>query len=84
MKSVTLKNIPDETYARLRESAEKNRRSLQNEILVLLERFAPRRREEIEEEIRDLAALHRKMTRKGRIPPMAEIVADVREGRKWL
>jgi len=36
MLSLTLKNIPRELHARLRESAEKNRRSLNSEILVRL------------------------------------------------
>jgi F420-0:gamma-glutamyl ligase-like protein len=37
MLSLTLKNIPRELHARLRESAEKNRRSLNSEILARLE-----------------------------------------------
>ena len=37
MATLTLKNIPDELHARLRESAERNRRSLNSEILVRLE-----------------------------------------------
>lgn len=82
MKNHTLKNIPEATYARLKESAEKNGRSLNSEILMLLERFAPRRKEEIADEIRSMAAFHRKIARKGPAPPMEEIAADVREGRR--
>lgn len=82
MKSYTLKNIPDTTYARLKESAQKNRRTLNNEILMLLDRFAPRRKEEIEQEMKDMEAFHKKLARKSRVPALAEIVADVREGRK--
>ncbi|MCC6211229.1 MAG: Arc family DNA-binding protein [Burkholderiales bacterium] len=37
MLSLTLKNIPKKLHARLRESAEKNRRSLNSEILARLE-----------------------------------------------
>jgi hypothetical protein len=37
MATITLKNIPDELHARLKESAEKNRRSLNSEILIRLE-----------------------------------------------
>jgi len=37
MTTLTLKNIPEELHARLKESAEKNRRSLNSEILVRLE-----------------------------------------------
>ena len=35
--SITLKNIPDDLYQRLKASAEKNRRSLNSEMLVCLE-----------------------------------------------
>lgn len=38
MVTLTLKNIPDEVHARLKESAERNRRSLNSEILARLER----------------------------------------------
>ena len=37
MANLTLKNIPDELHAKLKDSAERNRRSLNSEILVLLE-----------------------------------------------
>ena len=37
MATITLKNIPDELHALLRKSAEKNRRSLNSEILMRLE-----------------------------------------------
>ena len=37
MLNLTLKNIPKDLHARLRESAEKNRRSLNSEILTRLE-----------------------------------------------
>jgi len=38
MLTLTLKNIPAHLHARLKESAEKNRRSLNSEILTRLER----------------------------------------------
>ena len=37
MSTLTLKNIPESLHAMLRESAEKNRRSLNSEILARLE-----------------------------------------------
>lgn len=37
MATLTLKNIPDELHALLKESAERNRRSLNSEILMRLE-----------------------------------------------
>lgn len=44
MLTLTLKNIPTHLHARLKQSAEKNRRSLNSEILTRLERdvAAPR------------------------------------------
>ena len=38
MLTLTLKNIPAHLHAKLKESAEKNRRSLNSEILIRLER----------------------------------------------
>jgi len=38
MPSLTLKNVPPELYGRLRETAQKNRRSLNSEAIVQLER----------------------------------------------
>ena len=38
MVTLTLKNIPEELHAMLKESAERNRRSLNSEILARLER----------------------------------------------
>ncbi len=35
--TLTLKNIPDEVYERLKASAESNRRSLNSEVIVCLE-----------------------------------------------
>lgn len=35
--TLTLKNIPDEVYERLKDSAESNRRSLNSEVIVCLE-----------------------------------------------
>lgn len=37
MATLTVKNIPDELHALLKESAERNRRSLNSEILIRLE-----------------------------------------------
>jgi hypothetical protein len=37
MATLTLKNIPEELHALLKESAERNRRSLNSEILIRLE-----------------------------------------------
>ena len=44
MATITIKNIPDELYARLRESAEMNRRSINSEVIVCIERGVASRR----------------------------------------
>jgi plasmid stability protein len=38
MATITVKNIPDDLYERLRRSAELNRRSINSEIIVCIER----------------------------------------------
>ena len=38
MYSITVKNIPDEVYEKLKRSARRNRRSINNEIILILER----------------------------------------------
>jgi plasmid stability protein len=49
MATVTVKNIPDEVYARLKKTAQQHRRSLNSEIIVCLEQVlgsTPARSEE--------------------------------------
>ena len=41
MASITVKNIPDELYARLKAVAESNRRSINGEIIVCIEQRDP-------------------------------------------
>ncbi len=38
MPSITVKNIPSDLYARLKQSAELNRRSINSEVIVCIER----------------------------------------------
>ena len=38
MRTLTIKNIPDDVYERLKQQAELNRRSLNSEVIVLIER----------------------------------------------
>ena len=51
MPAVTLKNIPDDLYARLKESARVHRRSLNSEILYCVERSLGPYRVDIEEQL---------------------------------
>jgi hypothetical protein len=65
MPSLTLKNIPDELYALLKQSAEMNRRSLNSEILVCIEKSVRSRRLSTQEllprarQLRELTADYR-------------------------
>lgn len=56
MATLTLKNIPDELHARLKESAERNRRSLNSEILIRLESAFSAPVVDVREELRRMKA----------------------------
>jgi plasmid stability protein len=38
MATITVKNIPDDVYERIKEQAKRNRRSINSEIIMLMER----------------------------------------------
>lgn len=82
MKSYTLKNIPDATYARLKESAEKKGTSINQEMLEILVRFAPPSKEEVEGEVTGLREWIEQLAKKGPTPTVDEIVEMVRESRR--
>ena len=46
MKTITVKSIPDDLYERLRQSAAENRRSINSEIIVCIERSVQSRKHE--------------------------------------
>jgi plasmid stability protein len=73
MTSLTIKKIPDEIYQRLKESARLNRRSLNSEAIVCLERSLGRRRRSVEE---TLAALERLHERLKDLPPLDDDLLD--------
>ncbi len=82
MKNLTIKNVPDDLHARLKNQARLNHRSLNSEILHRLaqtspnEEFDPVREEELLRQVREL---HKRW--KG--PPLTidEIEAAINEGR---
>lgn len=80
MATITLKNIPDELYKRLKQSAKANHRSLNSEIIYCAERFLTPQKIEVTEfikkarEVRKLTAQH-PMTKR-------EIDKAKKEGRK--
>lgn len=60
MATVTIKNIPDELYEKLKVSAKANRRSINNEVIMLIERAYQSHRptpDEIEAEAKRLREL---------------------------
>jgi plasmid stability protein len=61
MATLTIKNIPDDLYEKLKFSAEANRRSINSEVIVLIER-AFRSHKPSPEEIQERARRLREMT----------------------
>ena len=68
MPSFTLKNIPDELYARLKQSEVAHRRSINSEALVCLERALGGQRADPEPLLRRLDAVRRRL----RVPPLTD------------
>ena len=63
MRAITVKNIPDNLYQRLKQSATENRRSINSEILVCIERTVQSQKHE---GVNDTLARARKMRQKTR------------------
>ena len=59
MATVTVKNIPDELYERLRSVAEINRRSINSEIIMCIENNVISRRIDLEEVLENARQLRR-------------------------
>ncbi len=68
MPTITLKNIPDELYARLKESAADHRRSLNSEIIVRLEEAVLNSRIDPEAFLATADARRRRLS----LPPLTE------------
>ena len=62
MHIITLKKIPDELYERLKQSATENRRSINSEIIVCIERAVHSRRVSTPDEILSTARELRRKT----------------------
>jgi plasmid stability protein len=77
MPSLTIKGLPEELHERLKERADQNRRSMNDEVIVILERALLPSRRGAEEAIARAEALNREL---GRTFP--DIVNEAkREGR---
>ena len=61
MPTLTIKNLPPELYERLKQSAERNRRSLNREIIVCLEKALLERPREPEELLKRIAMLRKQL-----------------------
>lgn len=68
MPNITLKNIPDELYNKLKTSAQVNHRSLNSEILVCLEKTLDTHRVSLSERL----AIARKLRQKTAHAPITE------------
>lgn len=79
MPTLTVRDIPDRVYDRLRERAARNRRSMSGEIVTLLEQSLLPRRVDTEALIAEAVAFH------DRLPePLPDLVAEgKRAGRKY-
>lgn len=76
MASLTLKNIPDDLYESIKRNAAENRRSINSEIIVRLERSLKARRVDPEA---FLARVDRLRDRIGLPPLTDEILQEARE-----
>lgn len=61
MPSLTIKSLPEEVYTSLKKAAEKNRRSLNSEVIVSLQRSLAGSRPPTDEVIDSLRRWHKKL-----------------------
>lgn len=80
MPSLTIKRLPEGIYASLKMAAEKNRRSLNSEVIVSLQRGLAGSRPPKDEVIDSLRQWHKKLARLPRLTA-AEVNRARREGR---
>jgi plasmid stability protein len=67
MPTLTIKNMPEDVYQRLKESARRHRRSLNSEAIVCLERSLGRSHRGVEETLASLRLLHERLKN---LPPL--------------
>ena len=79
MKTLTIKNIPEDVYQKLKESAEANHRSISDEVIVILERALPSKPLDVEAWL-EKASLIRQLTA-GYRATAEEIEEAINEGR---
>lgn len=62
MRTITVKNIPDDIYDRLKQVAAENRRSINREVIVCIEESVENRKREGINDILDRARKYRRLT----------------------
>ncbi len=80
MPSLTIKRLPDEIYTSLKAAAARNRRSLNSEVIVSLQRSFVGSRPPAEEVIDSLRQWHRKLASLPRLT-MKDVERARRQGR---
>jgi plasmid stability protein len=73
MATLTLKNVPEKLVAALKDRAAQNRRSLNQEAMLRLERSVSMSRPDIRKRIASLRRLHKRLTG---FPPMTDAFLD--------
>ena len=79
MASITVKNIPEDLYERLKTVASAHHRSINSEVINCLETLLKTRVLPVEERLNRIRSLRRKVDSEGL--DTAEISAAIREGR---
>lgn len=79
MATLTIKNIPDDLYEKLKASAKNNRRSLNNEVIMMMELFL--RRPKIKPEIIQARAAKLRELTAHYVITEAELEEWIHEGR---
>lgn len=80
MASITLKNIPEPLYERLKYFAKLRHRSLNSEIIYNLEKSVGLAEDDPEELLKQIRAFRQRVSRNGQIP-IDEIKKAINEGR---
>lgn len=62
MHTVTVKNIPSDLYDRLKRAAQENRRSINSEIIMCIERSFKSHRIDVEQFLKEVDALRNEMS----------------------
>jgi len=79
-RSLTLKNLPDDLYGRLKQAAQQHRRSLNNEAIVCLEAALPVKEISAAERLEAIRALRQSLPPEAAFTP-EQIDAFKRQGR---